>query len=93
MHGVLNSDNMSVLGLTLDFGPFAFIERFDPRFTPNLSDRDARYCYVNQPAACAWNLARLGDALVRAGALDEARARRRRRRRSTRRFARGTSSA
>lgn len=74
VHGVLNSDNMSVLGLTLDFGPFAFIERFDPRFTPNLSDRDARYCYVNQPAACAWNLARLGDALVRAGALDEARA-------------------
>ena len=42
-HGVLNTDNMSVLGLTLDYGPFAFVERFDPNFTPNLGDRDGRW--------------------------------------------------
>ena len=66
-HGVLNTDNMSVLGLTLDYGPFAFVERFDPNFTPNLSDRDGRYAFIRQPEVAGWNLRRFGDALTRAG--------------------------
>ena len=66
-HGVLNTDNMSVLGLTLDYGPFAFVERFDPNFTPNLGDRDGRYAFIRQPEVAGWNLRRFGDALTRAG--------------------------
>jgi uncharacterized protein YdiU (UPF0061 family) len=47
-HGVLNTDNMSVLGLTIDYGPFGFMEHFDPRFICNHSDRDkGRYTYEN----------------------------------------------
>ena len=63
VHGVLNTDNMSVLGLTLDFGPFAFMEQFDPEFTPNGSDGSARYSYMRQPEICKFNLRKLSEAL------------------------------
>ncbi|KAM4615563.1 selenoprotein O2 [Polymixia lowei] len=62
-HGVLNTDNMSILGLTLDYGPFGFMDRFDPDFISNASDRRGRYSYRAQPAVCRWNLARLAEAL------------------------------
>uniref|UniRef100_A0A672PLH0 Selenoprotein O n=1 Tax=Sinocyclocheilus grahami TaxID=75366 RepID=A0A672PLH0_SINGR len=63
-HGVLNTDNMSILGLTLDYGPFGFMDRFDPDFICNASDTSGRYSYQAQPAICRWNLARLAEALV-----------------------------
>jgi len=65
-HGVLNTDNMSILGLTLDYGPFGWMEQFDPQYTPNLSDGGRRYCYIRQPEMAAWNLTQLAEALVRA---------------------------
>ncbi|KAM3849418.1 protein adenylyltransferase SelO-1, mitochondrial-like, partial [Diretmus argenteus] len=62
-HGCLNTDNMSILGLTLDYGPFGFMDRFDPDFVCNASDRRGRYSYKAQPSVCYWNLARLAEAL------------------------------
>ncbi|KAM6895251.1 selenoprotein O2 [Xenentodon cancila] len=62
-HGVLNTDNMSILGLTLDYGPFGFMDRFDPDFICNASDKRRRYSYRAQPSVCRWNLARLAEAL------------------------------
>ncbi|KAF5897516.1 selenoprotein O [Clarias magur] len=62
-HGVLNTDNMSILGLTLDYGPFGFMDRFDPEFICNASDNTGRYSYQAQPEICRWNLARLAEAL------------------------------
>ncbi|KAL2102289.1 hypothetical protein ACEWY4_001457 [Coilia grayii] len=62
-HGVLNTDNMSILGLTIDYGPFGFMDRFDPEFACNASDRRRRYTYEAQPYVCRWNLARLAEAL------------------------------
>uniref|UniRef100_A0A8C4E6W4 Selenoprotein O n=1 Tax=Dicentrarchus labrax TaxID=13489 RepID=A0A8C4E6W4_DICLA len=62
-HGVLNTDNMSILGLTLDYGPFGFMDRFDPDFVCNTSDKKGRYSYQAQPSVCRWNLARLAEAL------------------------------
>lgn len=62
-HGVLNTDNMSVVGATLDYGPFGFMDRFDPDFVCNASDTSSRYSYQAQPAVCRWNLARLAEAL------------------------------
>ncbi|XP_042603367.1 selenoprotein O2 isoform X2 [Cyprinus carpio] len=62
-HGVLNTDNMSILGLTIDYGPFAFMDRFDPEFVSNASDKKGRYSYEAQPYVCRWNLARLAEAL------------------------------
>ncbi|CAJ1054223.1 selenoprotein O2 [Xyrichtys novacula] len=62
-HGVLNTDNMSILGLTLDYGPFGFLDRFDPDFVCNASDKRGRYSYRAQPSACRWNLTRLAEAL------------------------------
>lgn len=56
-HGVLNTDNMSVLGLTIDYGPFGFLDAFDPKFTPNTTDLPGRrYCFANQPDIGLWNL-------------------------------------
>jgi hypothetical protein len=63
-HGVMNTDNMSVLGLTLDYGPFGFIEAFDPGFTPNHTDHEGRYAFDQQPAVGLWNLARFAEALL-----------------------------
>ncbi|KXB29746.1 hypothetical protein AT959_17630 [Dechloromonas denitrificans] len=64
MHGVMNTDNMSILGLTLDYGPFGFMEAFDAGHICNHSDNHGRYSYRNQPAVAQWNLYRLADALL-----------------------------
>jgi len=64
MNGVLNTDNTSILGLSLDFGPFAFMDNFDPNYTPNHDDHSLRYSYGNQPTIIWWNLVRLGEALA-----------------------------
>lgn len=63
VHGVLNTDNMSLMGLTIDYGPFAFMEQFDPDFTPNGSDGSARYSYSRQPEACRFNIKKLSESL------------------------------
>ncbi|KAI0394958.1 hypothetical protein F5Y17DRAFT_227111 [Xylariaceae sp. FL0594] len=63
MNGVLNTDNTSVAGLSMDFGPFAFMDNFDPQYTPNHDDAMLRYSYRNQPSIIWWNLVRLGEAL------------------------------
>ena len=63
VHGVLNTDNMSVMGITIDYGPFGFMEHFDPEFVPNGSDSSARYSYKQQPSICKWNLEKFGEAL------------------------------
>jgi len=62
-NGVLNTDNTSILGLSIDFGPFAFLDTFDPTYTPNHDDHMLRYSYRNQPTIIWWNLVRLGEAL------------------------------
>jgi uncharacterized protein YdiU (UPF0061 family) len=70
MNGVLNTDNTSILSLSLDFGPFSFIDAFDPAFTPNHDDHSLRYSLRSQPAVIWWNCVRLGEAfgeLVGAG--------------------------
>lgn len=63
MNGVLNTDNTSIFGLSIDFGPFAFMDNFDPAYTPNHDDHMLRYSYRNQPSIVWWNLVRLGEAL------------------------------
>lgn len=62
-NGVLNTDNTSIYGLSVDFGPFAFLDNFDPSYTPNHDDDMLRYSYRNQPGIIWWNLVRLGEAL------------------------------
>lgn len=62
-HGVMNTDNMSILGLTLDYGPFGFMEIFDPGYICNHSDPQGRYAYDQQPQVGLWNLACLAQAL------------------------------
>ncbi|WPH04078.1 upf0061 protein [Acrodontium crateriforme] len=61
-NGVLNTDNTSIFGLSIDFGPFAFLDNFDPSYTPNHDDHMLRYSYKNQPTIIWWNLVRLGEA-------------------------------
>ncbi|PYH41169.1 YdiU domain protein [Aspergillus saccharolyticus JOP 1030-1] len=63
MNGVLNTDNTSIYGLSMDFGPFAFMDNFDPHYTPNHDDHLLRYSYKNQPSVIWWNLVRLGESL------------------------------
>lgn len=63
MNGVLNTDNTSIMGLSMDYGPFAFVDVFDPAYTPNHDDHSLRYSYRNQPTIVWWNLVRLGEAL------------------------------
>jgi uncharacterized protein YdiU (UPF0061 family) len=63
-HGVLNTDNMSILGLTIDYGPFGFMEYFDKKHICNHSDQHGLYMYANQPQICKSNLGRLAEALV-----------------------------
>ncbi|HEY9886023.1 MAG TPA: protein adenylyltransferase SelO family protein, partial [Vampirovibrionales bacterium] len=55
-HGVMNTDNMSILGLTLDYGPFGFLEQFQPEFICNHSDEMGRYAFNQQPQIALWNL-------------------------------------
>ncbi len=62
-HGVLNTDNMSILGLTLDYGPFGFLDAYQPRFVCNHSDSGGRYAFDRQPNIVWWNLAALAQAL------------------------------
>jgi serine/tyrosine/threonine adenylyltransferase len=62
MNGVLNTDNTSIFGLSMDYGPFAFMDNFDPSYTPNHDDHYLRYSYKNQPSVIWWNLVRLGEA-------------------------------
>ena len=64
VHGVMNTDNMSILGLTIDYGPYGWIDNFDPAWTPNTTDAHGRrYCFARQPMIARWNLERLADAL------------------------------
>lgn len=63
MNGVLNTDNTSIYGLSIDFGPFAFMDNFDPAYTPNHDDHMLRYSYRNQPTIIWWNLVRFGEAI------------------------------
>lgn len=63
VHGVMNTDNMSVAGLTLDHGPYGFIEKFDRSHVSNASDHFGRYSYANQPGAALWNLEKLAKCL------------------------------
>lgn len=62
-HGVLNTDNMSITGESFDYGPYAFIQTYDPRFTPAYFDYYGRYSYGNQPAICRLNLEMLQSPL------------------------------
>ena len=62
-HGVMNTDNMSVLGLTLDYGPFQFMDAYDPRHICNHTDAHGRYAYAQQPRVAHWNLLALAHAL------------------------------
>ena len=65
VHGVMNTDNMSILGLTLDYGPYGWMESLDPAWTPNTTDaQQRRYCFANQPAMARWNLERLAESLL-----------------------------
>jgi uncharacterized protein YdiU (UPF0061 family) len=64
MHGVMNTDNMSILGLTLDYGPFGFMEAFDAGHICNHSDHQGRYTYRNQPHVGQWNLYCLAEAFL-----------------------------
>lgn len=74
-HGVMNTDNMSLTGLTIDYGPYGFLDDYRPGFICNHSDWQGRYAFDNQPAVGLWNLQRLGQALsplVPAAQLNEA---------------------
>ena len=62
-HGVLNTDNMSILGITIDYGPFAFMEHYNPKFICNYSDKEGRYRYEAQPEICLFNLQKLLESL------------------------------
>jgi len=64
MHGVMNTDNMSILGLTLDYGPFGFMDAFDAQHICNHSDNNGRYSYAMQPQIGHWNCYALGQALL-----------------------------
>jgi serine/tyrosine/threonine adenylyltransferase len=64
VHGVMNTDNMSMLGLTIDYGPYGWLDDYDPDWTPNTTDAgQRRYRYGNQPKIGLWNLARFAEAL------------------------------
>jgi serine/tyrosine/threonine adenylyltransferase len=65
VHGVMNTDNMSILGLTIDYGPYGWLEPFELDWTPNITDANGRrYRFGHQPSVAHWNLAQLGRALA-----------------------------
>ncbi|MDD2760392.1 MAG: YdiU family protein [Methylomonas sp.] len=77
VHGVMNTDNMSILGLTIDYGPYGWLENYDPDWTPNTTDAQGRrYRFGNQPTIAYWNLVQLANALYpiiqKAAPLEEA---------------------
>jgi uncharacterized protein YdiU (UPF0061 family) len=74
VHGVMNTDNMTISGETIDYGPCAFLDAFDPATVFSSIDAGGRYAYGNQPLAAEWNLARLAEALLPLFADDEERA-------------------
>lgn len=64
VHGVMNTDNMSILGLTIDYGPYGWLEDYNPNWTPNTTDREnRRYRFGNQPEIALWNLYQLANAV------------------------------
>ncbi len=63
-HGVMNTDNMSILGITLDYGPYGFLDEYDAGFICNHTDVEGRYAFGRQPGVALWNCARLGEALT-----------------------------
>jgi uncharacterized protein YdiU (UPF0061 family) len=64
VHGVMNTDNMSILGLTIDYGPYGWLEPYEPNWTPNTTDAERkRYAFGNQPGIALWNIARFAEAL------------------------------
>lgn len=64
VHGVMNTDNLSILGLTIDYGPYGWLEGYDPDWTPNTTDlREKRYRFKNQPNVALWNLVQLANAI------------------------------
>ena len=63
-HGVMNTDNMSILGITLDYGPYGFLDDYDAGFICNHTDTEGRYAFDRQPSVGMWNCARLGEALM-----------------------------
>jgi uncharacterized protein YdiU (UPF0061 family) len=63
-HGVMNSDNMSILGITIDYGPYSFLDHYDPGFICNHSDHGGRYAFDQQPRIAQWNLRCLAQALL-----------------------------
>ena len=73
VHGVMNTDNMSILGLTIDYGPYGWVDDFNPAWTPNTTDAHGRrYCFARQPEIARWNLERLAEAFaVIAGERDD----------------------
>ncbi len=73
IHGVMNTDNMSLAGETLDYGPCAFMDTYDPATVFSSIDAQGRYAYVNQPAIAQWNLARLAEAMLPLFDADQAR--------------------
>ncbi|RZA07087.1 MAG: YdiU family protein [Proteobacteria bacterium] len=65
VHGVMNTDNMSILGLTIDYGPYGWLENYDPSWTPNTTDLPGRrYAFGRQPTIAHWNLAQLARAIL-----------------------------
>ncbi|WFP49719.1 YdiU family protein [Methylomonas sp. EFPC3] len=77
VHGVMNTDNMSILGLTIDYGPYGWLENYDPDWTPNTTDAQGRrYRFGNQPKIAYWNLVQLANAIyplvMRVEALEQA---------------------
>ncbi|KAJ2955390.1 hypothetical protein NQZ79_g8606 [Umbelopsis isabellina] len=63
-HGVMNTDNMSLLGLTIDYGPYQFMDYYDHQYICNHSDHGGRYAFSQQPTVCMWNVYKLGVTLV-----------------------------
>jgi uncharacterized protein YdiU (UPF0061 family) len=70
-HGVMNTDNMSIHGITFDYGPYAFLDDFDPQFVCNHSDHTGRYAFDRQPGIALWNLNALAQAFVPYATIDE----------------------
>ncbi len=64
IHGVMNTDNMTISGETIDYGPCAFMDRYDPRTVFSSIDHNGRYCYQNQPAILVWNLSKFAETLI-----------------------------
>ena len=65
IHGVMNTDNMTISGETIDFGPCAFMDRYDPRTVYSSIDQNGRYAFGNQPMIGQWNIARLAEAMLK----------------------------